>query len=260
MTTSEKVRESSERRESGSFFFDLIRCVLLWTSVVILTSICALLVLICFPFVYVIDRQRHFLHGIGTLWTRAILFCNPWWKFRVVGQHNLIKKGKAAVYVSNHQSQADILAIYALGTRFRWLGKASLFKIPVLGWAMLAIGYVPVIRGNKRSSEKCMERSAEHLRMGTPMVFFAEGTRSKTGQLGEFKTGAFRLAKQLNVPIIPITIQGCSDLLPKNTYFPRDAQVKITVHKPISVEDITLENLVEKARNVIASELPEHLR
>lgn len=243
-----------------SFFFELIRCVLLWVTVIFLTTFTAFSVIICFPFVYPFDKQRHFLHGMGIVWTRSILLFNPWWKFRVFGRQNLVQKGKAAVYVANHQSQADILAIYAIATRFRWVGKDSLFKTPVLGWAMSAIGYVPVVRGNKKSSERCMARSAEHLRMGTPMVFFAEGTRSKTGKLGEFKTGAFRLAKQLNVPIIPITIQGCSDLLPKGSYFPKDARVKITVHKPISVENTTLENLIEKARNAIASELPEHLR
>lgn len=239
---------------------EILQGISMWMSILILTIVVASLVLILFPFVYFLDRERHSLHCLANIWAKWIQFLNPWWHFHVMGKENLAKNGDAVVYVSNHQSQADILALFILNTRFRWLSKASVFKIPFLGWAMHAVGYVPVERGNKKSGERCMHLSGEHLKKGTPMVFFPEGTRSKTGQLGQFKTGAFRLAKALHVPIVPITLNGCSDLLPKGSWFPKKAEVTITVHKKIDTETMTVEQMMELAHQLISSQLPEALR
>lgn len=233
---------------------------IMWISVMILTVIVACAVLIAFPFVYLIDKERHTLHGMANGWGKLIKQLNPWWTFQIVGKENLAKNGEPVIYVANHQSQADILALFILNTRFRWLSKASLFKIPFLGWGMTAVGYVPVKRGDKKSGEKCMKLSAAHLKNGTPMVFFPEGTRSKNGVLGQFKTGAFRLAKALHVPVVPITVDGCSDLLPKGSWIPKKAHVTITIHEKIETENLDVEQIMEKARFLIASKLPEHFR
>jgi len=200
------------------------------------------------------------LHALANMWGKFIQLMNPWWDFQIIGKENLAKNGDAVVYVANHQSQADILALFILGTRFRWLSKASLFKIPFLGWGMSAVGYVPVDRSSKKSGDECLRKSAAHLKKGTPMVFFPEGTRSKTGVLGSFKSGAFRLAKSMDVAIVPITINGCTELLPKGSLFPKKAHVTITVHPKINTSDCEIEQLIQLARNAIASKLPEHLR
>ena len=150
---------------------------------------------------------------------------------------------------------ADILALFIVSTRFRWLSKASLFKIPLFGWAMSAVGYVPVLRGSKRSTERCMRISARHLKKGTPMVFFPEGTRSKTGELGQFKNGAFRLAVSLGIPIVPITINGCAELLPKGSLLPKVASVTIHIHECISPKNLSADELMLKARSVIFDQL-----
>lgn len=235
--------------------FQLLRAVYTWTNVIILTIFFASAVLILFPCVYFFDKERHSLHRVATIWALAIAKFNPWWKFEVRGKANLATIGEPVIYVSNHQSQADILALFILSTRFRWLAKASLFKIPIFGWALSAVGYVPVLRTSKASGEKSIKLSSQHLKRGTPMLFFPEGTRSKTGELGQFKSGAFRLAKMLNIPIVPITITGCSELLPKGSLCPKYSNVLIQVHEKISSTDLTPAELMEKAKEVIASKL-----
>ncbi len=235
--------------------FQIFRAIYTWTNVVLLSIFFASLVLICFPFVYFFDRERHSLHWIAITWALTIGKMNPWWTFEIRGKENLATIGEPVVYVSNHQSQADILAIFMLSTRFRWLAKASLFKIPLFGWALSAVGYVPVVRTSKSSGEKSIKLSSMHLKRGTPMLFFPEGTRSKTGDLGEFKSGAFRLAKMLNVSIIPITISGCSDLLPKGSLCPKYSKVIIHVHDKIEPANLTATELMEKAKLTISSKL-----
>lgn len=230
-----------------------LRAVFFFTSVIVLTVLCATAVFILFPFVYFFDKQRHSLHAIGILWAWLIKIFNPWWHFNIKGKHNLPKNNHAVVYVANHQSQMDILALFMVNMRFRWIAKASLFKIPFLGWAMSAVGYVPVVRGNIRSQEQCMLRSAEFIKNGVSMGFFPEGTRSESGELGVFKTGAFRLAQSTGAPIVPISIQGCGKLLPKHSLIPQKADVMITVHPAISSTDYDLKTLIEKTREAILS-------
>lgn len=234
---------------------DIFRGIFMWLSVVVTAIITSTLVLSLFPIALLFDKKRHSLHALANNWGKSIQYLNPWWHFKIIGKENLAKKNEAVIYVANHQSQADILALFIIGTRFRWLSKASLFKIPLFGWAMSAVGYVPVVRGSKKSSERCMRISAKHLKKGTPMVFFPEGTRTKTGELGQFKNGAFRLAVSLGVPIVPITINGCAELLPKGSLLPKSANVTIHIHEPIISKNLSADELMLKARNVISNQL-----
>lgn len=239
-------------------FLDVLKGIFMWINVVLSAILTSTIVLILFPLVYLFDKERHLLHEFAILWAKSIQYLNPWWNFKIVDKKNLASKGKAVIYVANHQSQADILALFIISTRFRWLSKASLFKIPLFGWAMSAIGYVPVIRGSKKSGERCMRICAEHLKNGTPMIFFPEGTRTKTGELGEFKNGAFRLAISLGIPIVPITINGCTELLPKGSLLPKNANVSIHIHEALFPTNLTAEGLMLKARNVILEQLQKN--
>ncbi|MES2615522.1 MAG: 1-acylglycerol-3-phosphate O-acyltransferase [Bdellovibrionota bacterium] len=234
---------------------DAVRGIFTWISVICSAVFISSLVLILFPIVYVFSKERHLLHELANLWGKIVQFLNPWWTFEIIDKENLAKKGQAVVYVANHQSQVDILALFIISTRFRWLSKASLFKIPIFGWAMSAIGYVSVVRRSKKSRERCMRIAAQHLKHGTPMIFFPEGTRSKTGELGAFKEGAFRLAHAMHLPIIPITINGCAELLPKGSLLPNIANVTIHIHEPIQSTNLSSEDLMLKAREVISTQL-----
>lgn len=236
------------------------RALVLWISVATTTVFFASVVLLAFPFVYPFDRERHALHAVAIVWAKTILFLNPWWRFEIVGRENLPPNGQAVVYVANHNSQTDILAMFMLGARFRWLSKDAVFKIPLLGWAMHACGYVSVTRGDKGSHARCMEESKRHLERGTSMVFFPEGTRSKDGVMQTFKSGAFRLAADTNAPVVPITLSGTATLLPKGSAFPSVTDVKIVVHPAIPSAGKSVDGLLQEAADAVASALPEFQR
>jgi 1-acyl-sn-glycerol-3-phosphate acyltransferase len=157
--------------------------------------------------------------------------------------------------VSNHASQADILAIFLLNFPFRWLSKHSIFRIPFMGWAMWCTGYVSVNRKDKESQRKCFAASKQHLSEGKCMVFFPEGTRSRNGDLLPFKSGAFRLAKEANVDILPVSLIGTKELLPKGQLKPNQARVKIIVHPLLSTHGKHLEAVMTEARTIISRPL-----
>jgi 1-acyl-sn-glycerol-3-phosphate acyltransferase len=250
------ANNNDEKLSFNDYVIGVTRMLVLWISVFILSMFFASAVLILYPFTRVFDRNSRSLHHIANIWAGFITVLNPWWKFIVKGRENLPANRQSVVYVSNHQSQSDILAIFLLKVQFRWLSKASIFSIPFFGWAMSAIGYVPVRRGERSSHAKCMALSMMHLKAGISMCFFPEGTRTKDGKLTPFKSGAFRLAKDANVPVVPITILGTEKLLPKGAIFPRLATVEIIVHPAISSTTYSVEELIDKAEAAVASALP----
>jgi len=237
-----------------------LRGTVLLTTVFVCSFVFATIVCLLFPFVVWFDPQRHSLHAVAILWARTVVWLNPWWKFSVVGRENLPPDGTPVVFVSNHKSQTDILAMYLLGARFRWLSKDVLFRIPLFGWAMRAVGYVAVKRGEKSSHFSCMQESRQHLDKGTPMLFFPEGTRSKSGVLTAFKNGAFRLAVDAKSDVVPITLIGTETLLPKHSLLPNVTTVQIIVHPRISSLNLSVDALSDMARRTISAALPEDQR
>ncbi|HQR30903.1 MAG TPA: 1-acylglycerol-3-phosphate O-acyltransferase, partial [Anaeromyxobacteraceae bacterium] len=128
-------------------------------------------------------------------------------EFCVTGRENLPWRG-AAVIVANHLSLADVIVLYGLFRPFKWVSKASVFRVPFLGWNMTLNGYVALVRGNADSVRKMLARCQELLAQGNPILLFPEGTRSATGELQPFKDGAFRLARDARVPVIPVVVSG----------------------------------------------------
>lgn len=192
-------------------------------------------------------------HSIGIFWGRAIFACTPGWSARIQGKENIPHKG-AFVLVSNHESMVDIFAIYVLGIQFRWLGKESMFRIPLLGTAMRHNGYISIRRGDKESHRHALDQSAAHLRAGTSMLFFPEGTRSTTGQIGAFKIGAFKMAKETNVPILPIVLKGAGKLLKKRSLFPQTATLEIQILPAMtSPEAESIQDFSDRVRNAMVA-------
>lgn len=168
-------------------------------------------------------------HSLATRWGQSFLNLMPGWTLVVEGKEHLPKQKKPYVIVANHESGTDILAIYFLGIQFRWLSKDSIFKIPMIGQAMKLSGYVPIIRGDKDSHTKAMKISKRVVQSGIPMLFFPEGTRSTTGSLKAFKSGAFRLANKCNAPVLPIVLHGAGTLLKKKSLAPNVATVRVKI-------------------------------
>ena len=162
----------------------------------------------------------------------------PFWHFGVVGATP--KVAGRTVVVSNHESQADPFLISHLPWEMKWLGKASLFRIPVVGWMMWLAGDVPVHRGDKDSGKGAMAACARWLRRGVPVMIFPEGTRSSDGELLPFKDGAFRLAIETGADVLPIAVSGTRTALPKHSWRFQTAHAGVAVGTPLSTQGLTL--------------------
>ncbi len=182
------------------------------------------LLLLTYPF----DRNRRILHLYSCLWAQTYFHVHPFWRMRVRGREKLPWKG-AAVLVANHQSLGDVLVFFGLFRPFKWVSKASVFRLPFLGWNMWLNGYVGLVRGNKDSIAKMMAECKAWLDRGGPVLIFPEGTRSENGDLLPFKDGAFRLALEHGCPIIPIVAVGSGATLPKHGF-------KVTLYSDCEVQ------------------------
>ncbi len=172
---------------------------------------------------------------------------HPLWRFRL---HKKVRKPSVPmVVVSNHNSNADTFLISHLPWEMKWLGKASLFKVPIMGWSMQMNGDIPVVRGDKESAIKAMGRCAEYLRNGMSVMIFPEGTRSKTEDLLPFKNGAFRLAIDTQAPILPLAVSGTRIALGKHDWRFGYSKALCNAGEPIPTEGLTLDDLEDlKAR------------
>jgi 1-acyl-sn-glycerol-3-phosphate acyltransferase len=207
----------------------LVLCILLWFPLLIIV------LLLTGPF----DRGRYLT---GFLFRRigpAMATLNPLWRFRYSGTMPPDPR-RPFVVVSNHESFADILLISHLPWEMKWLSKAELFRIPVMGWMMWLAGDIPVKRGFGPSAVEAMERCRDVLRKRVSVMIFPEGTRSKTAELLPFKDGAFRLAIEAGVPILPLALSGTGTALPKHGWrFGRSA-AEVRVLEPVETTGLTL--------------------
>jgi 1-acyl-sn-glycerol-3-phosphate acyltransferase len=191
----------------------------------------------------------------GVPWARLIAFITPIF-VTVTGREN-IDRSQSYVIVSNHQSQYDILLIYGrLGVDFRWVMKKELRKIPALGIACERLGHIFIDRSNPMSAVASLKAAKIKIVNGTSVMFFPEGTRSKDGSIGIFKKGAFKMALDLGIPVLPITIIGTKDILPSHSLNVFPGKVKMIIHKPVEVteyNDESLQALMQKIREIIIS-------
>ncbi len=164
-----------------------------------------------------------------------------------------IKDGQSYVFVANHQGAFDIFAIYGfLGHNFRWMMKESLKKIPMVGWACKNSGQVFVARSSVHGIANTMKEAQKRLAGGLSLVVFPEGARTFTGEVGPFKRGAYTLATEFNLPVVPVTIDGAFKVMPRTARLPRPGRIILTIHEPIPASDV---NLIENSRNAVISAL-----
>ena len=161
------------------------------------------------------DRNLTILHYYTQLWAAMYLKVVPSWKVTIKGTEKL-NKNMPCIYISNHQSYFDIMAISCLHIPFKWVAKLEVFKAPFIGWNMRLNNYIELKRGNKKSIQQMIANSESAIDQGNSILFFPEGTRSKDGSLQRFMTGAFSLAQRKNLPIVPIVIKGTKNILQKN--------------------------------------------
>lgn len=222
----------------------LVLCLVLWLPLL------AVVRLITAPF----DPGRYWAGLLFRKVAVVMATLNPLWRFRVTGTLP-INPRHPYVVVSNHESFVDILLISHLPWEMKWLSKVEMLRIPVLGWDMWLAGDVPVERGTTRSAVKAMRRCQEILRQHVPVIIFPEGTRTTTGEMLPFKDGAFRLAIDAGVPVLPLMVRGTRTALPKHGWRFGRADAEVRVLEPIGTQGLGLrdvESLKQRVREVIA--------
>ena len=210
-----------------------------WLLVLVMTSLSFGVQLVLAWVTWPFDRDRRITgRAFRVIGGVCMTELAPTWKFRVYGQPFAHFGGSGslparAVVVSNHESHTDPFLISRLPWEMKWLSKASLFRIPIVGWAMWLAGDIPLHRGDRSSAQDAMELCRRKIEGGMPVMIFPEGTRSKTEELLPFKLGAFKLAIETGATIIPIAVHGTRQALPKHSWRVGNSRAWVTVGTPI---------------------------
>jgi len=204
-----------------------------------------------------ITKNENFLYTPVRLFIRAGL-AMVGVRVEVSGVERLDAK-QTYIFTPNHQSLIEVpLFVAYLGRNPAYLGKKEIFKYPVFGRGIRLIGAVPVDRSNSAAAVESAKLATENLRRGKSYVVYPEGTRSRDGRMLPFKKGAFMMAIDAGVPVVPITVSGATRIMPKAQVKIFPSTVRITVHDPISTSGYSKENvalLMEMTRARIASTL-----
>jgi 1-acyl-sn-glycerol-3-phosphate acyltransferase len=227
----------------------LAACLIVWLPLV------AVVRLVTMPF----DKGRY---AAGWLFRRqavVIQWLNPLWRFKTHGDHPKDMR-RPYVVVSNHESFVDMLLISHLPWEMKWLSKSEFFRIPFIGWQMALAGDIKLVRGDAKSVVTAMGDCAVWLDRKVSVMIFPEGTRSVTGELGEFKDGAFRLAVDKQLPFLPLVVHGSRPALRKHDWRFGVSNADVYVLDPIETTGLTRADvpaLRDRVRGLIAGKLAE---
>jgi len=232
--------------------------VLIWTGI-------GFLILIWLPMLGLVrlfdrDPVRYRTGKLFRTLGYAISRMNPYWNISLEG-HTEIDDRTPYIVVSNHLSNADIPLISNLPWEMKWIAKKELFEVPILGGMMKWAQDIPVDRESSNKRAGVFKKCSFYLDNHCSVMFFPEGTRSRDGKLKRFSLGAFDLAIQKGIPILPLVIDGTQECLPKKTWqFTKSAYVKLKVLSPVSTKNLSAEDafgLMDRIRGNIADQLAE---
>jgi 1-acyl-sn-glycerol-3-phosphate acyltransferase len=190
-------------------------------------------------------------------WARLFLFASGV-RVTVEGMEH-VAPGQPRIIVSNHLSWIDICAIAGnLPGTFHFIGKKELNRIPFFGQAWRAAGHISIDRSNRENAYQGLKRAGEQMkREGSLVVIFPEGTRSRTGRLQPFKRGAFSLAAETGVPIVPTLVRGSFEIMPPDKIAIRPRPVHVHFYSPIETAGKTPDRLSEEIRSMMLDALGE---
>ena len=192
--------------------------------------------------------------------------CGNWWSkintaftpamVEVRGREH-IEPGQSYVVAANHLSAFDIFAVYGwLGLDLKWVMKKELRKIPGIGFGSEAVGHIFIDRSNTKNAVESIKKAKEKIKGGISVIFFPEGTRSRVGSMLPFKKGAFKFALDMQIPILPVTIQGTEAVLPSDTLDLFPGKIRLIIHPPIAISgfsDDNIQTLMDRTRRAIDS-------
>jgi 1-acyl-sn-glycerol-3-phosphate acyltransferase len=185
------------------------------------------------------------------LWSKIICILSLC-PVKVTGREKLADK-QSYIFVANHQGAFDIFLIYGyLGIPIKWIMKQSLRKIPFVGKACEMAGFIFVDNSSPVAAAKTIRAAEQRLKNGASIALFPEGSRTKTGQLGKFKKGAYQIAIDLKLPVVPVSINGSFQILPRTSVLIRPHRMELIIHDPITTDDLASDNLRDVAVNIRA--------
>jgi len=220
-------------------FYWLYQYLIAWPILLVLTVFTAV-----FTVCTVHWRNAEFVHKVQQFWSRSF--------FRLMFLPVSID-GTEHVFVANHQSMFDVWLVYGwLPVIFKWLMKAELRKVPFVGTGCKAAGHIFVDRRNAKAAMESLQEVEKQLVNGVSTVIFPEGTRSLNGEVGRFKRGAFQIAWDLGLPVIPLSLDGCFEVLPKGKPFVHRHPVHMHIGQAIDLKQYSDSNeAIEAVRNAV---------
>lgn len=219
-------------------------------AIVIVTIIFASLAIIA----SLLDRSGKAYHFLGRIWAKLLLWIAGV-RVEIIGLEN-INWNENYVYVANHCSGFDIPVVMAsIPGQLRIVFKKELTKIPLFGWQLRIGPYILIDRENPAKAMESLEKAKKKIEKGASVLLFAEGTRSRDGNIQPFKRGAFTLATRSGKKIVPLTIKGTFEILPKKKFRIRPGTVRLFIDPPIehdgSIDKKSELELMDKVRNII---------
>lgn len=196
----------------------------------------------------------------GVIWARINSWMTPMF-VKVSGRKN-IDINQSYVVIANHQSAFDIFVLYGfLNIDFKWVMKQEARKLPGIGIGCEKVGHIFIDRTDHDSAIKSLNEAKKKIINGTSIIFFPEGTRSFDGSIRDFKKGAFKMALDLDLPILPVTIIGTKAILPNKTLDLFPGKVSMRIHEPILIEsysDVNIDELVKKAHKIMVEAIKKN--
>jgi 1-acyl-sn-glycerol-3-phosphate acyltransferase len=216
--------------------------------VVLYSLLIAILSILIFP----IDYKYKLSNPLMKVWTRIVLFIYGV-KVNVYGAEN-VNPAKGKIYIANHASYLDIfIQLAKLPDNVRMIYKKEINKVPILGWAMMSVGFVSIDRVNIRSAMKSLGKAAEKVKKGLSVVIYPEGTRTKDGKIDEFKRGMFFLADKSEADIIPVSMSGTFKLMPTGTVKVKPGTVNMVIGQAVKYRKG--KELLNEIRNTVIQNL-----
>lgn len=202
----------------------------------------------------IFDRRQFILEPFVKFWAKTILFIAGI-KVEIEGLENIEKK-KSYIVVANHLSMFDIPTTMAyLPVKLRMIAKKELSRVPVFGWGMLSLGHIFIDRQNRDKAVRSLDKAMERVKKRKiSIMIYPEGTRSPDGEIKIFKKGAFVIAIKSELPILPVTISGSHEIMPKNSLRIKKGKIRLVVHPPVSSENKEISDrreLTNQIRDII---------
>jgi 1-acyl-sn-glycerol-3-phosphate acyltransferase len=224
-----------------------MRSILVLITLITMTPLFGFMVIIA-SFVGVKDREGS-IYDNAPRWWAACLVRAAGIRIRL---HNAerMQTGTPNIFVSNHVSWFDVLTLASILPRYKFVGKAELFRLPVFGRAARAAGMIAIQRENRKSAFASYRVAAERIRAGASVVVFPEGTRGREYALRDFKKGPFVLAIASGVPIVPTIVHGTIEVMPRDSFKVRSHVVNVHFLEPIPVDGLTYDDRNRLSRSV----------